>query len=164
MQQLLFFQGFGMGLWSISLITGSLIFMSPLNPTLFPGISGTINVHHGFGLAQERGIKLGSPAEVLEAVKTSLAEYGTKKVTIVGHSLVFKAVTYGVPRAGNKAFADYLDTHANITHINNKSKSTNAQCLDVYTPNVAFGLIEELLAHANQHIGPYGDIFMSGCS
>lgn len=42
-------------------------------------------------------------------------------------STVFKTVTYGMPRVGNQAFANYVDAHVTslsggtgLTHINNK--------------------------------------------
>ncbi|KAF9456174.1 Alpha/Beta hydrolase protein [Collybia nuda] len=120
----------------IPLITDALIFMSPLNPSLFPGVSSGVQVHHGFGFAQEQ-----SATQVLEAVKTAMANSGFKKVTVAGHSLgaaialissahlalhlpsdtTFRTIVYGLPRVGNKAFADYMDAHANVSHINNKS-------------------------------------------
>ena len=70
-----------------------------------------------------------------------MSQHSTKSVTIVGHSLgaalalldsvylplhlpgdtSFRTVGYGMPRVGNKAFADYVDSHvAQLTHINNK--------------------------------------------
>ncbi|KAF8075211.1 alpha beta-hydrolase, partial [Lyophyllum atratum] len=78
--------------------------------------------------------------DVLAAVKSALSTNGSKKVTIVGHSLggaialitsiylplhlpsgtIFRIITYGMPRVGNQAFADYIDAHAAVTHINNK--------------------------------------------
>jgi hypothetical protein len=69
-----------------------------------------------------------------------MTKYGTKHVTIVGHSLgaaislldsvflplhlpagtTFKTVLYALPRVGNKAFADYVDAHTNLQHVTNK--------------------------------------------
>ncbi|KIM56323.1 hypothetical protein SCLCIDRAFT_1220492 [Scleroderma citrinum Foug A] len=69
-----------------------------------------------------------------------MSQYGSTSVTIVGHSLgaaislldsiylplhlpedtVFKTITYGLPRVGDKSFADYADANLHLTHINNK--------------------------------------------
>jgi hypothetical protein len=69
-----------------------------------------------------------------------MTKYGVKSVTVVGHSLgaalallsavylplhlpsgtTVKMIGYGMPRVGNQAFADYVDAHAHVTHINNK--------------------------------------------
>jgi hypothetical protein len=78
--------------------------------------------------------------DVLAAVKLTMSKYNTTSVTTVGHSLGaaislldavylplwlpsttnFKTIVYGLPRVGNKQFADYVDAHATLTHINNK--------------------------------------------
>ncbi|KAF5379409.1 hypothetical protein D9615_006490 [Tricholomella constricta] len=119
----------------IPLVTDADFFLTPLRSTLFPGLSSSIEVHDGFGDAQAR-----SAASVLAAVKTAMSSNGATKVTIVGHSLggaialitsvylplhlpagtTFRTVTYGMPRVGNKAFADYVDAHADVSHINNQ--------------------------------------------
>ena len=81
-----------------------------------------------------------SAESVLAAVQTALQQSGLTKVTLVGHSLgaalslldsvylplhlpgvTFKTFGYGMPRVGNKAFADYVDSHLNLAHVNNKS-------------------------------------------
>ena len=31
-----------------------------------------------------------------------------------------RTICYGLPRVGNQAFADYVDSHVQLTHINNK--------------------------------------------
>ncbi len=33
---------------------------------------------------------------------------------------IVKAITYGMPRVGNQAFADFVDGNVPLTHINNK--------------------------------------------
>ncbi|KDQ26489.1 hypothetical protein PLEOSDRAFT_1044280 [Pleurotus ostreatus PC15] len=120
----------------IPLLTDADFFFDSLNPTLFPGISRSIQVHNGFSEAQARA----APA-VLAAVKTAMSQFSATRVTIVGHSLggaialidavylplhlpsgtTFKTVTFGMPRVGNQAFANYVDSHnTSLTHINNK--------------------------------------------
>ncbi|KAF8735127.1 hypothetical protein AX14_002690 [Amanita brunnescens Koide BX004] len=105
-----------------------------LDSTLFPGISSSIEVHSGFANEQAK-----TATDVLSAVKTVISAHGATQVTIVGHSLgaaialldsvylpfhvsgvSFKTITYGLPRVGNQAFANYVDAHLDLTHINNK--------------------------------------------
>ncbi|KAF8797570.1 lipase class 3 family protein [Phlegmacium glaucopus] len=109
-------------------------FLESLDPTLFPGVSPSVEVHSGFANEQAK-----TATEILSAVKTAIAAHGATKVTIVGHSLgaaiavldgvylslhingvSFRMIGYGMPRVGNQDFADYLDAHLNLTHINNK--------------------------------------------
>ena len=81
-------------------------------------------------------------ADVYFAVKKAIADSGFKTVTIVGHSLggalallssiylptfvpnvAYSLITFGMPRVGNQAFADYVDKnyfHLNVTRITNK--------------------------------------------
>ncbi|KAF8872862.1 lipase [Infundibulicybe gibba] len=104
----------------VPILTNIKLTLDSLDSFLFPGISRFVKIHNGFGEAQDRH-------SVLAAVKTAFAEYGTKKVTLVGHSLggaialissiylklhlpagtVVETITYGMPRVGNQAFADY---------------------------------------------------------
>ncbi|KDQ26486.1 hypothetical protein PLEOSDRAFT_1043436 [Pleurotus ostreatus PC15] len=103
--------------------------------SLFPGVSANVLVHKGFAESHSRS----APA-VLAAVEKTLKEPGTTKhVTLVGHSLgaalslldgiylplhvpgiTFSVIGYGMPRVGNKAFADYVDAHVkSLVRINN---------------------------------------------
>ncbi|KAJ7089802.1 lipase [Mycena belliarum] len=105
-----------------------------LNRTLFPGFDSSIKVHSGFANEQAMTATL-----VLAAVKSAIATYGVKKVTMVGHSLgaalslldsvylplhltgvTFRTVLYGLPRVGNQAFADLVSAAGTLTHVNNK--------------------------------------------
>ncbi|OJT05267.1 Lipase [Trametes pubescens] len=106
----------------------------PLDSKLFPGLPSGILAHSGFAGSQER-----SATDVLAAVKVALAQFGTNKITVTGHSLgaaiglvdsVFlhlqlpgqtvRFVGYGQPRVANQAFADYIDTlPISVTHVNN---------------------------------------------
>ena len=58
------------------------------------------------------GHSLGGALALLDAVFLPLhLPTGTK----------FTTITYGMPRVGNQAFADYVDAHVtNLSHINNK--------------------------------------------
>ncbi|KAL0950173.1 hypothetical protein HGRIS_010166 [Hohenbuehelia grisea] len=98
----------------------------PLDSQLFPGLPEDILVHHGFSEAHSRTAK-----QILDEVKRLLQKTKYKKVYITGHSLggalaslealfltlnlkdhpdvSIKAVTYGMPRVGNQAFADAFD-------------------------------------------------------
>jgi len=105
-----------------------------LDPSLFPGVSASVKVHHGFANAQEK-----TATAVLSAVSQALSANGVDRVTIVGHSLgaalalldgvylplhipnvTFRVIGYGMPRVGNREFAQYVDSHVALTHINNK--------------------------------------------
>lgn len=116
------------------LLTDGDVEKTTLDASLFPGISSSIEVHSGFADAQAA-----TATQVLAAVQTAIKKYGAKQVTMVGHSLgaaitlldavylplhisgvSFKTVGYGLPRVGNQAFADYVDAHVSLTHINNK--------------------------------------------
>ncbi|KAF9236095.1 Alpha/Beta hydrolase protein [Melanogaster broomeanus] len=119
----------------LPVVTDADFFLTSLDSTLFPGISSSIEVHSGFAESQAD-----TATQVLAAVKTTMAEYGTSTVTMVGHSLgaaitlldsvylplwlpagtTFKTIGYGLPRVGNQAFANYVDAHVHLTHINNK--------------------------------------------
>ncbi|KAF4612125.1 hypothetical protein D9613_004387 [Agrocybe pediades] len=117
-----------------AIITDLLAFQTGLDLANFPGVSSAVKVHLGFHEAHKR-----SSGEILNAVKETIARHGAKKVITVGHSLggalallsgvflplhipnvTFETVTYGMPRVGNPEFADYVDTHLALRHINNK--------------------------------------------
>ncbi|KZP12702.1 alpha/beta-hydrolase [Athelia psychrophila] len=119
----------------LPLLTDADILTENLDGTLFSGISSTIKVHSGFANAQAN-----TATAVLAAVQTALTKGSTKSVTLTGHSLgaaialldsvylplhlpsttTFKTIVYGLPRVGNQAFADYVDAHITLTHINNE--------------------------------------------
>ena len=72
--------------------------------------------------------------------KRALTLYGSSSVTVVGHSLgaalalldgislslhllanvKVRVIGYGMPRVGNQAFAIWVDSHLDVTHINNR--------------------------------------------
>ncbi|KAI0788152.1 lipase [Fomes fomentarius] len=119
----------------VPLLTDGDIIFDPLDKKLFPGLPSSIKVHSGFSGSQAR-----SASGVLAAVKTALAKFGTKKVTVTGHSLggaiglidalflhiqnpgiTTRFVGYGSPRVGNQEWADYIDSlPISVTRINNK--------------------------------------------
>jgi len=116
-------------------LTDANFFLQSLDPTLFPGVPSSVEVHNGFANEQAKT----APA-VLAAVQKGMSQFGATKVTIVGHSLgaalslldsvylplhlpagtTFMSVMYGMPRVGNPAFANWVDGHEHLTHINNK--------------------------------------------
>ena len=79
---------------------------------------------------------------ILCAVQNTLSAQGLSSVTVIGHSLggalalldgVFfslqlpknltvKMISYGMPRVGNQAFANFVDRNLSgrVTHVNNK--------------------------------------------
>ena len=80
--------------------------------------------------------------EILSAVQATLSTQGLSSVTVVGHSLgaalalldgiffslqlpegvTVKVISYGMPRVGNQAFADFVDSQLSgrVTHVNNR--------------------------------------------
>ncbi|KAF9454436.1 lipase class 3 family protein [Macrolepiota fuliginosa MF-IS2] len=117
-----------------ALATDAEIVRGSLDSTLFPGIDSSVGVHDGFRDEQAK-----TATQVLAAVKSAISAHGATKVTVVGHSLgaaialldgiylplhitgvTFKTIAYGMPRVGNQEFADYVDAHISLTHINNK--------------------------------------------
>ncbi|KZV99888.1 alpha/beta-hydrolase [Exidia glandulosa HHB12029] len=116
----------------LSVLTDADVHKVPLPALEFPGMPDDILVHRGFLNAHDQ-----SWYEVFHAVGAQMAEYKTDSVTIIGHSLgkylrctatelppnpslSMKVVTYGMPRVGNQAFADWVDEHIpDLRHINN---------------------------------------------
>ncbi|KAF5316579.1 hypothetical protein D9619_006735 [Psilocybe cf. subviscida] len=118
----------------IPALTDADFFLDELDTNLFPGVSSTIKTHNGFGEAQRR-----SASAVLAAVNKGFSTYGVTKVTVVGHSLggaiaiissahlkksiptaTVKTITYGAPRVGNAAFANFANGLSDMVRINNK--------------------------------------------
>ncbi|KAI0326028.1 lipase [Cubamyces sp. BRFM 1775] len=110
------------------------IILESLDPGLFPGVSSGVHAHSGFAGSQSR-----SASDVLAAVRTALSKFDASKITVTGHSLgaaiglidsvflhlqlpkaAIRFVGYGLPRVGNQAFADYVDSlPISVSHINN---------------------------------------------
>ncbi|KAF9073596.1 lipase [Rhodocollybia butyracea] len=110
--------------------------LTALNPSLFPGVSSSVEVHNGFGDEQAM-----TAPTILAAVQQAMSEHGTNSVTTTGHSLgaalslldalylkvqipsaSVKFIGFGLPRVGNQAFANLIDSTfpGLVTHINNK--------------------------------------------
>ncbi|KAJ7460781.1 alpha/beta-hydrolase [Mycena latifolia] len=122
----------------LPIVTDLDFFQESLNSTLFPGLDPEIRVHSGF-----TGEHAKTAEAVLTAVNTTLNTYNTSRVTVTGHSLGaalalldsvhlslhlpsvnFTTIGYGLPRVGNRNFADYVDAHnLSLTRITNKKDS-----------------------------------------
>jgi hypothetical protein len=109
----------------------------PLNPSLFPGVPSTVEVHNGFASEQAS-----TAPTILSAVQQTLSAHGASSVTVIGHSLgaalalldsVYlrvqlnasvnvRMVGYGLPRVGNQDFANWVDSNLSglVTHVNNE--------------------------------------------
>ncbi|KAF8914460.1 alpha/beta-hydrolase [Mucidula mucida] len=118
----------------LPIITDASFFLKELDDKLFPGISADIKVHNGFGRSQAD-----SATQVLAAVTSAMSTHSTNTVTVVGHSLGgaialisgvyldlqlpstnLNVIAYGMPRVGNQEFADYVDAHLSVSHVNNE--------------------------------------------
>ncbi|KAL0953903.1 hypothetical protein HGRIS_005070 [Hohenbuehelia grisea] len=118
-----------------ALLTDANAGMSHLDASLFPGVPSSVEAHSGFASEQAK-----TAPSILAAVQKALSAHSSNQVTLVGHSLgaalalldavylplhlpgvSFKTVGYGMPRVGNQAFADYVDSHVtSLTRINNR--------------------------------------------
>ncbi|KAK0214948.1 alpha/beta-hydrolase [Armillaria fumosa] len=118
----------------LPIITDLDFFLESLDSSLFPGIGSSIKVHSGFKESQAD-----TATQVLLSVRTAMSTFSTTSVTVVGHSLggaialldgvyldlqlptaSVSVISYGMPRVGNQAFADYVDAHVSVSHVNNK--------------------------------------------
>ncbi|KAG8994553.1 hypothetical protein FRB94_009800 [Tulasnella sp. JGI-2019a] len=116
----------------LSLLDDAEILTTQPPTSLFPGIPSTVYVHSGFLSTFESSL-----AAILTEVKALVTSYATTTVTVVGHSLggaianlegvslklliptlTVKIITFGEPRVGNPAWADYLNAYdiTRITH------------------------------------------------
>ncbi|KAJ7173603.1 alpha/beta-hydrolase [Mycena filopes] len=108
-----------------------------LNVTRFPATAGKgIQVHSGFQQTFER-----TADGLLAGVMKGLADTGSTKVTVSGHSLGAAVATmtgafikasvdpsvqvtvtgFGLPRGGNQAWADFLDTELGVVYMTNQN-------------------------------------------
>ncbi|CUA77084.1 Lipase [Rhizoctonia solani] len=106
----------------------------PLNPVLFPGVPLSVQVHSGFALDQAA-----TASGKLTAVQALKTKYPSASITLVGlghggaisfldaiyfklhiPGVVIKVVTHGMPRVGNQAFANYIDSNlSDVSRITN---------------------------------------------
>ncbi|KAI0269945.1 alpha/beta-hydrolase [Gloeopeniophorella convolvens] len=107
-----------------------------LDNTLFPGVPSGVEVHGGFSDEHKK-----TATQILTEVKKLMAQHSATKVILVGHSLggalaeiecmfmklnlpagtSIKGVTYGTPRVGNAAWANFFDSQVpDFTRVNNK--------------------------------------------
>ncbi|KAF8470282.1 lipase [Russula ochroleuca] len=121
----------------LALLTDADFFLKQLDTSLFPGIPSSVEAHSGFVDEQAK-----TASEILFHVQNTLSTQGLSSVTVVGHSLggalalldgvylslqlpktvAVKVISYGMPRVGNQAFANFVDSQLSgvVTHINNE--------------------------------------------
>ncbi|KAJ6468005.1 alpha/beta-hydrolase [Mycena vitilis] len=120
----------------LSILNDVQLGLVPLNASRFPETAGTdIKVHDGFQQTFER-----TADGLLAGVMSGLASTGVKKVFVTGHSLgaalasmtgvlvknavdpsVEVTVTgFGLPRGGNQAWADFVDTKIGMSFVTNQ--------------------------------------------
>ncbi|KAF8757630.1 Alpha beta-hydrolase [Rhizoctonia solani] len=121
---------------STSLLTDAEVVRDNLSSSLFPGVSSSVKVHDGFMKAQAA-----TATTILAGVKSLLSAHSATKVLAIGHSLggaiatldalyfrinlpptvSIKAVTFGLPRVGNQAFADLIDSQiTDFSYVTNE--------------------------------------------
>ncbi|KAJ7748195.1 alpha/beta-hydrolase [Mycena maculata] len=119
-----------------SLLNDAELALTPLNSSRFPEAANTdIQVHDGFQETFER-----TADGLLAGVKAGLASTGVTKVAVTGHSLGaalasmtgamikdavdpsidVSVVTFGLPRGGNEAWANFLDSKLGLTFVTNQ--------------------------------------------
>ncbi|KAF5375316.1 hypothetical protein D9757_009673 [Collybiopsis confluens] len=117
-------------------LTDADFFLESLSSSLFPGVSSSVEAHNGFADEQAK-----TASAVLAAVKQAMAAHSTTSIATVGHSLgaalslldalyltlqipsaTVKFFGYGLPRVGNQAFANLIDSTLpnRVSHVNNK--------------------------------------------
>ncbi|KAJ7719310.1 alpha/beta-hydrolase [Mycena metata] len=121
----------------LSILNDAEFGLVPLNETRFPETAGkNITVHSGFQETFER-----TADSLLAGVMSGLASTGAKKVLVTGHSLGAALATmtgalikgavdssvdvtvtgFGLPRGGNEAWADFLDSDVGVTFMSNQN-------------------------------------------
>ncbi|KAF8183240.1 alpha/beta-hydrolase [Mycena galopus ATCC 62051] len=121
----------------LSILNDAEFGLVPLNVSRFPETAGqNITVHSGFQATFER-----TADSLLAGVMAGLASTGVKKVVVTGHSLgaalatmtgsliknavdpsVDVSVTgFGLPRGGNEAWANFLDSGVGVTYMSNQN-------------------------------------------
>ncbi|KAF8258662.1 Alpha/Beta hydrolase protein [Lactarius quietus] len=181
----------------------------PLDRSLFPDIPSSVEVHTGF--AKEQAI---TATTILFYVEETITKHGATSVTAVGHSLgaalslldaaflrlnldasvEVRMYGYGMPRVGNRAFANWVDSHLSgqVTHVNNQQdfipiipgellfhhpvgevhitndgKWLSCPGQDNPSTKCTVGAVPEIIPWGNltNHHGPYDGIMMgTGCS
>lgn len=106
------------------------------DPSLFPGIPTSVQVHSGFASEHKKTAR-----QILAEVRRLMAKHSSTHVVLVGHSLggalaeldslfmklnlpagtTVRGVTFGTPRVGNLAWATLFDSQVpEFTRMNNK--------------------------------------------
>jgi len=119
-----------------SLLTDADFFLEPINSSLFTGVSSSVEVDSGFADDQAA-----TATTILAAVQTVLAARSATSITTTGHSLgaalslldalylsiqiphaTVNFIGFGLPRVGNQAFANLIDSTlpSRVSHVNNK--------------------------------------------
>jgi len=108
------------------------IVQAPLSSSLFPGVPGGVLVHEGF-----RDVHSATAPAILAQVKNLIRTKGATSVVVVGHSMggaiaeldtiylrlnlpssvPVRGVTYGTPRVGNPAWANWFNSQVNGNFI-----------------------------------------------
>ncbi|KAJ7187637.1 alpha/beta-hydrolase [Mycena pura] len=120
----------------LSILNDAEIGLTDIDASRFPQATGRIKVHSGFQDTFQR-----TADGILADVNLALNSTGVTKVVVTGHSLgaalatmtgaMLKlsldpsidvvVTTFGLPRGGNKAWADFLDSNVGVTFVTNQN-------------------------------------------
>ncbi|KAJ6474539.1 alpha/beta-hydrolase [Mycena vulgaris] len=121
----------------LSILNDVDLILENIDTTRFPQAAGKgVKVHSGFQQTFER-----TADGLLAGVQAGLASTGVNKVVVTGHSLGAAlatmtgamlrgaldpsvnvvVTTFGLPRGGNKAWADFLDAEVGVTFVTNQN-------------------------------------------
>ncbi|KAK0202313.1 alpha/beta-hydrolase, partial [Desarmillaria ectypa] len=148
----------------ISIANDANVLLTPIDTEFFPSAAQSIQVHSGF-----LDTFLRTASTVLSVVKYALSTTGATNVILTGHSLgatlatldalmfndaltnvSIRTTTFGSPRIGNQAFADFVDasfSKGSYARITNKADPVPR------VPPTAFGFVH---AQGEVHLGEGG--------
>ncbi|KAK0202294.1 alpha/beta-hydrolase [Desarmillaria ectypa] len=152
-----FHNGIGLTI-RVSIANDTNILLTPIDTEFFPSVAQKgIQVHSGF-----LDTFLRTASTVLSVVKYGLSTTGATNVILTGHSLgatldaltnlSIQTTTFGSPRIGNQAFADFVDasfSKGSYARITNKADPV---------PHVPPTVLEFVHAQGEVHLGEGGAV------
>ncbi|KAK0188335.1 Alpha/Beta hydrolase protein [Armillaria mellea] len=155
----------------LSILNDAEFVLTPIDTEFFPSAAGkNIEVHSGF-----QGTFSRTASTVLSTVQSALASTGAQSVVVTGHSLgaalatldtlmfhdalaniSIQTTTFGSPRVGNQAFADFVDSsllNEGFARITNKADPVP------HSPPLVLDFVH---AEGEVHLGDIGAVLCEG--